>query len=104
IRAAACVNDSVTVRFRRGGERLQPCGSPHTRLLKDLFQEQGIPPWRRDRIPLVYFGKKLAAVAGLWRHQALAADPGEIGLCFRWTESEENAGAVAAAKCVGSGD
>ncbi|MFH0351490.1 MAG: tRNA lysidine(34) synthetase TilS [Chromatiales bacterium] len=104
IRAAACVNDSVTVRFRRGGERLRPCGSSHTRLLKHLFQEQGIPPWRRDRIPLVYLGPRLAAVAGFWRHQALAADPGEIGLCFRWTESEENGGAVPAAMCVGSGD
>ena len=55
----------VTVRFRQGGEVCQPAGSAHHKSLKQLFQESDIPPWQRQRVPLVYIGEYLAAVAGL---------------------------------------
>ncbi|HUP92086.1 MAG TPA: tRNA lysidine(34) synthetase TilS [Solimonas sp.] len=52
----------LTIRFACGGERLKPaCGGP-TRTLKNLFQERGVPPWVRERTPLVYAGGELAAV------------------------------------------
>lgn len=55
----------VTVRFRQGGETmLIPYrGGEHS--LKHLLQEAGIPPWLRDRLPLVYIGERLVAVAGV---------------------------------------
>ena len=56
----------LTVRFRRGGEQLRPSGEVHHRSLKNLFQEGNIPPWERDRIPLVYHGDKLICVFGYW--------------------------------------
>lgn len=56
----------VQVGFRRGGERCRLRGHGHHRTLKALFQEAGIPPWERDRIPLVYVRGRLVAVAGLW--------------------------------------
>lgn len=56
----------VTVRFRQGGERCRPVGRGHTHELRKLFQEQGIPPWQRDRLPLIFMGDELAAVANLW--------------------------------------
>jgi tRNA(Ile)-lysidine synthase len=34
--------------------------------LKKLFQEHGIPPWERERVPLIKIDGKLAAVADLW--------------------------------------
>ena len=58
--AAPCIDPSrlagrpVAVRFRAGGEALAPIGSAHRRSLKKLFQEAGIPPWWRDRVPLVF--------------------------------------------------
>jgi tRNA(Ile)-lysidine synthase len=54
----------VTVRFRQGGERCRPAGRGHHHALKKLFQEWGVPPWRRDRVPLVYIGDELAQVVG----------------------------------------
>jgi tRNA(Ile)-lysidine synthase len=57
----------VTVRFRRGGERCRPAGCKHHRELKKLFQEAGVPPWERDRIPLIYAGARLVAVIGYWK-------------------------------------
>jgi tRNA(Ile)-lysidine synthase len=56
----------LTVRFRRGGERIKPAGDPHTRELRDLFQQARMPPWQRMRCPLVYENDALIAVADLW--------------------------------------
>ncbi len=66
----------ITVRFRQGGERCRLPGQTHSRALKSLFQEAGVPPWERDRVPLIYVGGQLLAVWGYW---TCAADmqPGE---------------------------
>ena len=34
----------------------------HTRSLKYVFQTLGVPPWLRDRIPLIFINNRLAAV------------------------------------------
>lgn len=56
----------LTVQFRRGGERIRLFGEKHHRSLKNLFQEGGIPPWERDRIPLLYYNGQLISVLGYW--------------------------------------
>jgi tRNA(Ile)-lysidine synthase len=56
----------LTVRFRRGGERIKPASNPHTRELRDLFQQARMPPWLRVRCPLIYENDELIAVADLW--------------------------------------
>jgi tRNA(Ile)-lysidine synthase len=56
--------DELTVRFRQGGERL---AMPHGHSsLKHLLQERAVPPWLRARVPLIYAGEQLIAVANLW--------------------------------------
>ena len=52
----------ITVRFRQGGERFHPWGRSGSHPLKKLFQEWRIPPWQRDRVPLIYFDEDLAVV------------------------------------------
>lgn len=59
-------DSSLTVRLRRGGERIKPVGDPHTRELRDLFQQARVPPWLRARCPLIYLDDELIAVADLW--------------------------------------
>lgn len=56
----------LTVRYRHGGETLRPQGDRHTRELRDLFQQGGVPPWERPRMPLVDAGDRLVAVADKW--------------------------------------
>jgi len=94
IRARA--TDEVEVRFRTGGERIRPAGSPHRRDLRTLFQERGVPPWVRDRIPLVYIGGKLAAVPGLWVDSEFSADTAENAWRFCWTEKPAVSGVESA--------
>lgn len=75
---------SLTVRFRAGGEKLCPTGGAHRRELSNLYQEAGVVPWMRDRIPLLYAGDRLAAVAGLWLEQELSAEQGVRALGVSW--------------------
>lgn len=51
------------VRSRGGGERIQLPGRQHHHQLKHVLQEQGLPPWRRAAIPLLFDadGELLAA-------------------------------------------
>ncbi len=58
--------DSLALRWRAGGERCRPRGSPYHQRLKKLFQEHAVPPWWRERVPLLYLGDELLAVGGLW--------------------------------------
>jgi tRNA(Ile)-lysidine synthase len=53
------------VRLRCGGERLQLDPRRPRRTLKNLFQEAGVPPWRRERLPLLFCGDDLVWVPGL---------------------------------------
>ena len=69
----------VTIRYRQGGETLLLPNSAHHKTLKQLLQERGIPPWQRDRLPLLYVGEQLLAVVGLCLTQAAVATPGDKG-------------------------
>lgn len=50
---------------RQGGETGCPDYRQHSTSLKTIFQEMNVPTWIRSWLPLVYYGEKLAAVAGL---------------------------------------
>jgi tRNA(Ile)-lysidine synthase len=52
--------------FRQGGERIKLPGRKGHSDLKNLMQEWAIPPWLRDRIPLVYYDNELVAVVGYY--------------------------------------
>ncbi len=58
---------AITVRFRQGGERLYLSGRQGSRSLKKLMQEWRIPPWLRDRIPLLYQDECLVAVLAAFK-------------------------------------
>lgn len=72
------------VQWRQGGEVLRLPGRSCTHKLKNLFQETAIPPWVRDRVPLIYAGTQLAAVGGFWVAAEFAAGAGEDGLLLDW--------------------
>ncbi|EKN4696557.1 tRNA lysidine(34) synthetase TilS [Yersinia ruckeri] len=55
----------VSIRFGLQGE-IKIVGRLHSRRAKKLWQELGIPPWERERIPLLYFGEQLIAAIGIF--------------------------------------
>jgi len=70
----------VTLGVRQGGERLRlHPGGPH-RSLKNLLQEQGVPPWQRHRLPLLRCNGQLLWVAGIGLDADARAAPNEPGI------------------------
>jgi tRNA(Ile)-lysidine synthase len=76
---------AVIVRRRGGGETLKPAKSASTQSVQHLCQSQGVLPWLRDALPLVFAGEnELIAVADLWMEARWCAAPDEAGLAIKW--------------------
>lgn len=61
---AAAFDPPVLIRGRRGGERIRLPGREHHHSLKHALQDFAIPPWQRERLPLLFAaedGELLAA-------------------------------------------
>jgi tRNA(Ile)-lysidine synthase len=69
-------------RYRQGGEALRPFANSPSRTLKNLLQEHQIPPWLRDRLPLLYCGEALVCVPGVAIAAEYAANADEPGLAI----------------------
>ena len=74
----------LRVRLRAGGERLQPDAKRPRRTLKNLFQEAGVPPWERDRLPLIVCGDDLVWVPGLGVDVRYRAAENAVGILPEW--------------------
>jgi tRNA(Ile)-lysidine synthase len=70
----------VTLSLRHGGEALRPHPNAATRTLKNLLQEHPVPPWQRDRLPLLYCGEELVCVPGVAIAAEYQAAAGEAGV------------------------
>ncbi|SFN11158.1 tRNA lysidine(34) synthetase TilS [Marinobacter pelagius] len=61
---------AIRVSTRQGGERFRPVPDGPGKRVKKWLQEQGIPPWERPRIPLVFSQdgeeETLIAIGDLW--------------------------------------
>jgi len=66
----------LQIRYRHGGEEIRPTGHDCTHKLKKLLQQEGIVPWMRERLPLLYSGDDLVAVADLWIAKDCSDDAG----------------------------
>jgi len=74
----------LQIRVRKGGERLQPHPGRPRRTLKNLFQEAGVPPWERDRLPLLARGDDVVWVPGLGVDVKYQAPKNASGILPEW--------------------
>lgn len=81
----------LQVRFRRGGERARMPGRP-TRALKKILQESGVPPWLRDKLPLVYAKGELVAVGDLFVNAPWWRETGADLVGVVWERSDMHCG------------
>ena len=80
----AAAAQPLQVRVRKGGERLQPDARRPRRTLKNLFQEAGVPPWERDRLPLLVSGEDVVWVPGLGVDARYQAPQNALGILPEW--------------------
>ncbi len=69
----------VEWRVRQGGERIRLAPGGAQRSLKNVLQESAIPPWERDRLPLLLCDGKLVWAEGIGIDADCLAGPGEPG-------------------------
>jgi tRNA(Ile)-lysidine synthase len=80
-------DDVLAVHYRKGGEHCQFSGRP-TKSLKKLMQEQNLPPWLRDRQPLLYINQTLACVPGIGVCEEFEATGAQAGLLITWQQPD----------------
>jgi tRNA(Ile)-lysidine synthase len=83
LKQAALASGVVTLGVRRGGERLRLHAGGSHRSLKNLMQEYAIPPWQRERLPLLWCDGRLLWAAGIGFDADALAAPGESGIVPR---------------------
>lgn len=74
----------VTLRCRRGGEKFKPDAARPRRAVKALLQAANVPPWQRDGVPFLWSGERLVWVAGLGIDCAFQAAASTPGVQPRW--------------------
>lgn len=58
-------DEQVSVRFKACGLQ-HIVGRDKGRTMKKIFQELNIPPWQRERLPLLFYNEQLIAATGLF--------------------------------------
>ncbi|WP_426505978.1 tRNA lysidine(34) synthetase TilS [Serratia proteamaculans] len=73
----------VSIRFTAQGKH-RILGRAHSRPIKKLWQELGIPPWQRERTPLIYYDDQLIAALGIFVSEAGQTPEGQQPWRLHW--------------------
>ena len=73
----------VSIRFTAQGKH-RILGRAHSRPIKKLWQELGIPPWQRERTPLIYYDDQLIAALGVFVCEAGQTPEGQQPWRLQW--------------------
>jgi tRNA(Ile)-lysidine synthase len=87
ISAERVAGKPVSIAPRRGGEHFRPDARRPRRELRKLLQEQGVPPWLRKVMPLLWCGEELVWVPGIGIDCAWQCPPGVAGLLPEWEQA-----------------
>ncbi|OMQ20469.1 tRNA lysidine(34) synthetase TilS [Serratia oryzae] len=81
---APWMGERVSVRFSAAG-RVRIVNRAGSRHIKKLWQEFGIPPWQRERIPLIYYDEQLIAAMDVFvtAEGQVLADEAPWRLCWK---------------------
>jgi len=78
------IRQGLVIRPRSGGERCKPAGDAHTRDLKTIYQDHHVPPWEREKLPLIYSNNDLIAIADIVICDQAAVSDDRTGFKVIW--------------------
>jgi tRNA(Ile)-lysidine synthase len=84
LRLASLQQGKVLIRPRRGSESIQLEPGRPRQSLRNFLPQQGVPPWQRDLLPLLFCGNELACIPGLASAENYLAKGNEAGVLVRW--------------------
>ncbi len=77
-------NDIIEVCYRIGGETIRI--NQQNKKLKKLFQHDDIPPWHRNRIPLIYVNGELLIATGHYKSDLCKIKPQPEAKAYRLSD------------------
>jgi len=77
---------ALTLKIASGAAKIQPSLTQPHRVLRNLFQEARVPPWRRGRMPMLHCARKLVGVPGLAVDPSWQAPTGHPGWQLIWRD------------------
>jgi len=77
---------ALTLKIASGAAKIQPSLTQPHRVLRNLFQEARVPPWRRGRMPMLHCARKLVGVPGLAVDPSWQAPAGHPGWQLIWRD------------------
>lgn len=81
-------HENVTVRFGLQGT-LNIVGRHRSRSSKKIWQELGVAPWMRERVPLIYYNDQLITAVGCFITPEGMADEATLGIAIDWQKESE---------------
>ena len=75
---------TLTISNRKGGEFFKSDLKRPTKKIKQLLQESDLPPWEREKLPLLFLGKDLVCVPTFGVHHAYEEKKSKMGLEITW--------------------
>lgn len=81
-------HENVTIRFGLQGT-LNIVGRHRSRSSKKIWQELGVAPWMRERIPLIYYNDQLITAVGCFITPEGVADEASLGIAIDWQKESE---------------
>lgn len=86
---APLAHESVSIRFSAKG-RVRIVDRAGSRPIKKLWQELAIPPWQRERTPLLYYDEQLIAAVGVFITEEGQASAGQPAWRLGWKKNNNN--------------
>ncbi len=80
---------TVQIKYRQGREKIALAHRHGRHSFKKLFQEAGIAPWLRERIPVIYIDGKIAAIADFWVSKDFYGRVGEPCIKLTWHKAHD---------------
>lgn len=81
---ARLAEGELRIARRSGGEHLQLDARRPRRTLRNLLQEAAIPPWQRERLPILWCGEQVAWIGAVGMDCRFACAPDEAGVVVVW--------------------
>jgi tRNA(Ile)-lysidine synthase len=79
-------DEQIFIRWKIPGFKFRIAGHKHHKDYKNLMQDFHIPPWERDRVPLIYFNDTCVAIANYAIADTHKQNSLEVGLHVNWLD------------------
>ena len=77
----------LRIKNREGGERFKPVIGRPSRTLKVVLQSSAMPPWQRERLPMIFMDETLVYIPNIGAVAELQAKSNEFGYVIHWLEN-----------------